>query len=96
MTYETLPTGEETVTVPSRITYDMFGANPKFFREHIEGKSLKVAGYFGKFTYIIAGPKGKQETFGIHEDDLEPDEKLAERKEIARAKRAKLAAHINE
>ena len=86
----------KTLTIPNRITADMFGTSAKIFQQHIKGKALQKTGVYGKYTHVCAWVDGWPETFTIHEDDLEPDEKLAERKEIARAKRAKLAANINE
>lgn len=71
----------ETITIPSRIGNDQFGASAKFFNAHVKGQEFEVITRSQDGNYLYFYVNGEQ--FGVHISDLVTDEKYRTDKAIA-------------
>lgn len=70
----------QTITIPSRISNDQFGASAKFFNAHVKGQDFEVItrSQCGQFVYFYVN--GEQ--FGVHVSDLVTDDEYRTKKAI--------------
>lgn len=70
----------ETITIPSRISNDQFGASAKFFNSHVKGQEFEVITRSQDGNYLYFYVNGEQ--FGVHVSDLVTDEEYRTKKAI--------------